>query len=267
VSKQAANNARKSRGRTAKYAEAKAAAEVLKTEAEATEELKTEVNADAVDLKAEAAEAEAEAAEVPNSEAAEALKTEAEAAVKEAEVVQTEVKTEEVKTETLEDMKARIKAEREALNAKRAEFELQRKALIADAKAKREIDAELKALEKEKADFEALQNKSIDEEIEEESVSTASMSGKDFKVIQSDQEKLMIEALRANGNSVNRIGILREYWKSHNAEFRAITKEKQQKAIMRRTLNRMKLKGIVNHADGSTVITLNTEKLKTEDSK
>lgn len=173
--------------------------------------------------------------------------------------------------ETAEQMLARVKAERAALLLRKQEFDEKQKVLIADAKIKRAAERELAAYQAELAAFEKAQNTEIDLDALDDEENSVTLTGKDYKVSQADQEKFFIAALVANGNTVTQIKILRDYWKAHSAEFAAIAKEKQQKAIMRRTLHRLCNKGICTWNNTSTVITLNTSKLeelkKSEESK
>lgn len=165
---------------------------------------------------------------------------------------------------------AEIATELAAIKAKREELAKMKDAKREELKQQREVDKMLAAL---KAEQDALSNEESedvtldDEESNEEF--NAAFAKDNYKVSQQEQDKFFITALKANGNSVDRIGILRDYWKAHSAEFRAInanntTKgEKQQKAIMRRTVNRLKLAGIVEHdKTNSTRIALNLDALK-----
>jgi len=146
---------------------------------------------------------------------------------------------------TFEEQLAEIRAKREEIAKFRAETLAMRNAQIEEMKKQRALQRELEALKAEQEELEKLSASEIDLE-DDESSEKVGIKGSDHKMSAKMQDELFIKSLIACGNSVDRIGILREYWKSHCAEFRAIAKEKQQKAIMRRTLNRLLIAGIVS---------------------
>lgn len=176
------------------------------------------------------------------------------------------LKSDEVKTDEVTKSADEILAEIAAIKLKREQLAKEKAAIREELKKKRDIEKALAALEAEKKAL--ADEESAEVTLEDEASDNAGILGKDYKVSQKAQDELMIAALKANGNTVERIGIAREYWKKHSAEFRAITKEKQQKAIMRRCINRLIASGIVEHE--GTRLTLKLEKLealKTAESK
>lgn len=230
--------------------------EALKTEAEAAKSEAATAEAEATEVgKAEAAkaesatdvsEAEAEAAETV--EQAEALKAEAAEALKSAEVVKSGKRT---AADIAEELKA-LKEKRSKLAAEKAELLKSKQAEAEALKQEEELNAMRKELEAEELEAEALKNMSAEDflkqsqqkELDHDAWESAFAEGNN-KLAAEYQDKLFIAALEASGNSVEQIKTVREYWKQHSSNFRAInadntTKgEKKQKAIMRRTLNRL----------------------------
>jgi hypothetical protein len=64
-----------------------------------------------------------------------------------------------------------------------------------------------------------------------------------YKVVQAALEAKFLEALKKSGDGV-KIGVLRAIWKAEYPTFAAY-KDKQQKAVMRRTINRLLEKKLV----------------------
>lgn len=255
MNKRVANNARKEKSFNAAIA-AQTERDANEIEAQETDRLKTESG------KAQA-EFHNNAALDGKTFKTEEVKTEE---VKKALDASDNLKTDEVKTDEVTKSADEILAEIAAIKLKREQLAKEKAAIREELKKKRDIEKALAALEAEKKAL--ADEESAEVTLEDEASDNAGILGKDYKVSQKAQDELMIAALKASGNTVERIGIAREYWKKHSAEFRAITKEKQQKAIMRRCINRLIASGIVEHE--GTRLTLKLEKLealKTAESK
>jgi hypothetical protein len=224
----------------AKYAEAEAAT----AEAEATEVGKAE--AAKAESATEVSDAEAEAA--GTIEKAEELKSEAAEALKTAEVAKTGKRSAE---EIAAEMKA-LQEKRSKLAVEKAEMLKAKQADAEALKAEEELNAMRKELEAEELEAEELKNMSAEDflkqskrkELDHDAWESAFAEGNN-KLAAEYQDKLFIAALEASGNSVEQIKTVREYWKKQSSNFRAINAddtmkgEKKQKAIMRRTLNRL----------------------------
>jgi hypothetical protein len=251
MNKRASNNVT----RNVKSEAVKVEAEALKVEAEKAEAEAVKVEAEAAEVqKAEAEQAssavdvtkvEAEAAEV--QEAAEVLKS---TAVEMSKALDGEILPPSSKS-TAEQLEE-IKRKRAALAAEKAELQRKRESELAALKEQKALEAELKAFEQEQEALEAEKGKTAEELLaESEKVALdhdaweSAFAEGNNKLAAEYQDKLFIAALEASGNSVEQIKTVREYWKKQSSNFRAINSdntmkgEKKQKAIMRRTLNRL----------------------------
>jgi len=232
------------------------AAEALKTEAKAAEAEAKTAEAEAAEVgKAEAAKAESavdvsevEAASAAEAEAAEALKAEAEKALKTAEAGKAGKRSKE----EMEAEKASIIEKRAKLAAEKEE---RLKAIAAEAEAlkeEEELNAMRKELEAEEQETEALKSMSAEDFLKQSQQKALSSDiwelafTSEGKAASEMQDKLFLSVLEMNGNSVEQVKVVRDYWKSKSNSFRAINADdttkgdKKQKAIMRRVINRLK---------------------------